>query len=232
MAIVLTEELALEMAQTGVLYGHARSKTHPRMKPYIGGQRNEMELLAPQATVDSMNRAETFLKKEIGEGKMGIFVGTLPSAQEAIKQWARELKMPYVVTRWLGGTITNFSVIHARLMYYEGLKSKKEKGEFVRYTKKEQLKFNEEIQKLSKLFDGLSLLGRVPSFVFVADIETHMTAVREAQRLSIPIVAIMDSDDDPKGIDYPIFANDHAKASVDWVIEKLKQDITLPVQAM
>ncbi|MEK7162290.1 MAG: 30S ribosomal protein S2, partial [Patescibacteria group bacterium] len=136
-AETINNDLMLEMATAGIFYGHKKTKTHPRMKPYIGGRRNEVELLDPEMVLKSLEKASQFLKEKLGPGGLIIFVGTKPAAKESVKSLAEELKMPYVVFRWLGGTLTNFKVISQRSNYYQDLKSKKEKGELSKYTKKE-----------------------------------------------------------------------------------------------
>ena len=221
----ISEELIKEMANLGVIFGHKKSKTHPRMRPYIGASRNEIELLDPQATLAGLAKAIEFLKEKVKSGGLVVVVGALPAAREAVKTFAEKFNFPYVTTRWLGGTLTNFKIINQRLVYYQDLKAKKESGELGKYTKKEQLKFNEQIKKLAEFFDGLINLKRVPDALFVVDINEHDTAVREARRLKIPIVAIIDNDDDPELVDYPIFASDHAKSSIEWVMAKVKEGV-------
>ncbi len=220
------KEMALAMAKAGVLYGHKKTKTHPRMKPYIGGRRNEIELLDPETSLVSIEKAAEFLKQKMKEGGLVLFVGTRPAAKDAILALANSFNAPYVTFRWLGGILTNFKVLRQRSSYYQDLKARQEKGELSKYTKKEQLDFAKEIGKMSRMFDGLELLTRLPDALFVVDIEEHETAVREARRLHIPIVAILDTNDDPRQVEYPILANDHAKSSVEWVIEALKKGIS------
>ena len=222
---IITDELIKEMANLGVIFGHKKSKTHPRMRPYIGLSRNEIEILDPQATLTSLAKAIEFMKEKIKSGGLIISVGTLPAMREAIKEFSVKFNLPYVTTRWLGGTLTNFKVIGQRLAYYQDLQAKKENGELGKYTKKEQLKFNEQIKKLSQVFDGLINLKRLPDAVFVVDIDEHDTAVREARRLNIPVIAVIDSDDDPELVDYPVFASDHTKSSIEWIMAKIKEGI-------
>lgn len=218
-------DTVLEMVKAGVLFGHKKTKTHPRMKPYIGGRRNEIEFLDPEITEKSLNIAAEFLKQTVKASGLILFVGTRPAAKASIQSFAEALKAPYVTFRWLGGILTNFKVLNQRSTYYQDLKVKHEKGELSKYTKKEQLDFSKEVSKLSRIFDGLQALTRLPDALFVVDIEEHKTAVREAQRMHIPVVALIDTNDDPAGVEYPIFANDHTKASIEWVIEAVKKKI-------
>ncbi|MCL4400017.1 30S ribosomal protein S2 [Patescibacteria group bacterium] len=219
------KDKVVEMAQFGIFYGHKKTKTHPKMKNFIGGRRNEVELIDPEATVQSFNKAAAFLKEKIQNGGLILFVGTQAPAKEAIKSVAEDLKMPFVDFRWLGGTMTNFSIIKKRLDHYESLKAKREAGELSKYTKKEQTQFSKEIGKLSRNFEGLKNLVRLPDAVFLVDSVIHKTAVAEANKLGIPLVALIDTDDNPEPIQYPILCNDHAKSSISWIISALKEEV-------
>ncbi len=218
----VSDETAIGLAKTGVLFGHRKSKTHPRMRPFIGGMKNEVELLDPYEILKHLEQAMVFLKEKVRGGGLVLLVGTTPSARTTIEGFARECAFPYVTGRWLGGTLTNFKMITDRLRHYADLKAKRQQGELLKYTKKEQQGFNKEIAKLAKMFDGLVPLVRLPDVLFVVDIAAHMTAVREARKIGIPIVAILDTDDDPELVDHPIFANDRAKSSIDWVVNQLQ----------
>ncbi len=225
MLSVENKDKIIEMAQFGIFYGHKKTKTHPKMKNFIGGRRNEVELLDPEATVQSFNKAVSFLKEKLGAGALVLFVGIQAPAKESMRAMAEELKMPFVDFRWLGGTLTNFSVIKKRMDHYENLKAKKETGELERYTKKEQVQFSKEISKLSRNFEGLKNLVKLPDVVFVIDSVVHKTAVREANKMHIPLIAVMDTDDNPDLVQYPILANDHAKASIDWILNSIKAEL-------
>lgn len=217
-----------EAVRAGVIYGHKRSRTNPRMKSYVVTNRNEIEILNVEETLETLKRATEYLQEVVRKGGLVFVVSVKPAAREAIDKLSQEFGFPKVTNRWLGGTLTNFPIIKKRLEYYQNLRAKQQQGELEKYTKKEQLRFDKEIKKLSENFDGLINLTRLPDCVFIVDPSEHETAVREARCLKIPIVAIIDSDDDPELIDYPIIANDHAKSSIDWVsnkiIEALKHD--------
>ncbi len=223
--ITLNETVIAEMAKVGVMYGHKKSKTHPRMKPYIVGNRNEIELIDPEATLLGLEKAIEFLKEKIQKNGIILVVGSAPAARETVLSFAGTFNLPYVVNRWLGGTLTNFQAIEKRVQYYQGLRVKQERGELSKYTKKEQSKFNEEIGKMSESFDGLLKLNRLPDAILVVDIAAHETAVREGKKLKIPIVAILDTDDNLDLVEYPILANDHAKMSIEWIFAKLQEGI-------
>ncbi len=219
--IDLNDELIKEMAGAGVLHGHKRTKTNPKMKPFIALTRNEIEMLDPEATISSLEKATAALNEKIKSGGLILVLGTMPAAKESVLKFAETFNFPFVVNRWLGGTLTNFKVISNRCIQYQELKSQKEKNELAKYTKKEQHRLSEKINKLSRNFEGLIKLGKVPDALFLVDPEVHDTAVREAIRIKIPIIAVLDSNDDPSQIDYPIFANDHAKSSIDWIFARI-----------
>lgn len=220
---IITSDALTEMAKAGVIYGHKKTKTHPKMREFVAGRKNEIELLDPEATVQSLAKAIEFLKSIKEKQGLVLCVGTLPAQKETLKSFAEASKFPYVVTRWLGGTLTNFKVLRDRSLYYQDLKAKIEKGAMSQYTKKEQLDFSNLVKKMSQFFEGLFNLVRIPDALLVVDINHHDTAVREALRLRIPIIAIIDTDDNPEKIDYPIIANDHAKQSIVWVFGKITE---------
>lgn len=217
----ITEEIVRDMVQSGVIFGHKKLKTHPKMKRFVSGTKNELELLNPASSWESLGTALAFLEEVAAKGGTILFTGTTAPAKKKVESFAKEFSYPYVVTRWLGGTLTNFSAIRGRALHYENLKEKKEKGAFEKYTKKEQHDFSEEIGRLSRFFEGLSLLKKVPEAIFVVDAKAHETAIREAKKLGIPVVAVIDTNDDPSKIDYPILASDHGVKSVEWVMQKV-----------
>jgi len=220
----ISEDVVKMMLKKGILFGHKKSKTHPKMREYIAGNRNEIELLNPESVWESLASALAFCREKSKEGALVLFVGTTPPAQEVIEKTAKELDSPYVTSRWLGGTLTNFSIIRKRVKYYEDLMEKREKGEFERYTKKERHDFIQEIEKLSRTFEGLRNLTRVPDIVFIVDTEEHETAVREANKLNIPIVGIVNTNADPSVVRVPIFASDHSRDGIAWILEKVSEE--------
>ena len=221
----LHNELLTEMVQRGIVFGHRKSKTHPKMRPFIGANRNEIDLLDPEATLIHLEKAIAFLREVVQKGGLALLVGTMPQCRGALEAWAKVAHFPYVTDRWLGGTLTNLGVIRGRVRHYEDLQQKEERGELAKYTKHEQQRFRKEITKLRVNFEGLRTLVRLPDVVFIVDTRMHDTAVREARRLGIPIAAIVDSDDDPTEVTHPIIANDHAKSSIEWIIEQVRKGI-------
>lgn len=213
-----------EMAQAGVIFGHKKSKTHPRMKQYVGANRNEIELIDPTAVYSSLSEAVEFLKEVAGKGGIVLLAGTTPPAQAIIEKFAKDFSYPYVTHRWLGGTLTNFSAISSRMKQYEEMRGKRP-DELAKYTKKERLEVSKAVNSMSRYFDGLLPLTRLPNAILVVDSEAHETAVREARKLGIPVVAVMDTNDDPDKIDYPIFANDHSRESIQWVFDRIREEM-------
>lgn len=221
------EKLLREMLENGVMYGHKKTKTNPKFKKFILINRNDIEIIDLLKTMPAIEAAALFLKDAIKENKMILFVGVQPAANMIIDEIAKKFDFPCVRNRWIGGLITNFKVISQRLEYFKKNQTDMELGAFEKYTKKERVVINKSIEKMKKIFGGLEKLTRVPEVLFVVDssLKGHATAVREAKKMKIPVVAIIDSDDNPEAIDFPIPANDHAKMSIDWIINKLIEKI-------
>lgn len=222
----LDNKLVAEMAEAGVLYAHKKSKADPRMRQFIVANRHEINLIDAGVVMNTLDKAAAFLKEILSKGGRVLFVATTPAASNIVRSFAEEYNQPYVIHRWLGGTLTNFEVIRKRVDYYLEMKGKQESGELDKYTKKERTKFSQEISKLSYKFEGLLKLDRLPDAIFVVDAKEHKTAVKEAVDMDIPIVAIIDTDDNPEPITYPIVANDHSSSSISWVIDKLRSKIS------
>lgn len=217
----IDQETILELANAGVLYGHKKSKTHPKMRVFIGAQRNEIEILKPELVMRRLEKALDFLKEKRKNNGTILIVGTIVSAHEAVKKLADAFGFPCVTSRWLGGTLTNWNKVKERVKYYLDLKERKEKGELAKYTKKEQVDFAKELEKLRQKFEGIKNMTKLPDVLFVIDPKAHAIAIREAKTLGIPVVAIVDTNDNPTEVTLPIVANDHARASINWIIDKI-----------
>lgn len=217
------EKLLREMLENGVMYGHKKTKTNPKFKGYIFTNRNNIEIIDLLKTMPAIGAAAQFLKNSIKESKMVLLVGTQPAARAVIEKIAGNFNFPCVKNRWIGGLITNFKVISQRLEYFKKTQADIESGAFEKYTKKERVMINKNIEKMKKIFGGLEKLTKAPEVLFVIDpsLKGHATAIREAKKAKIPVVAIIDSDDNPEAIDFPIPANDHAKMSIEWVMNKI-----------
>lgn len=219
------ESLIKEMVHEGVIFGHKRSKTHPKMRPFIAGVKNEIELLNPEYSLETLERAIAFLKEKKAADSVFFMVGTRPAAKRAIESFAKTFGFPFVTERWLGGALTNFAMIGKRIAHYEDLIDRSARGAFEKYTKKEQRGFADEIEKMKKNFEGLRPLKKLPDIIFFVDANAHMTVIREAKRMNIPTVGIIDTNDSPLSADYPIFANDHSVKSIEWVLGQIKEAI-------
>lgn len=203
----------LEMLKAGVHFGHRSSKRHPKMTPYIFAEKNGVHIINLEKTQQKLSQVLVFVGETAAQGGTILFVGTKQQAKELVKNKATECGMPYVIERWIGGTLTNFKVIKKLFSKLEDLE-KKQKAVAGKYTKKEKLVFSREAKKLNVLIGGIRELKEIPQAIFVLDVKQEKTAVREAQRKKIPIIAICDTNVNPQGIDYPIPANDDAIKSL------------------
>ncbi len=219
------EILKKEMAEKGVIFGRRMSKTHPEMKKHISGSRNNIVLINLDSAIASLGRASDFLREKIKSGGKVLFIGCLPAAKESVEEVAIKFECPYVVNRWLGGLLTNFKVLRKRIDYFLDLKKKRDSGELEKYTKKERIKLNKEIERMGLMFKGMEKMEKIPDVIFAVNIREHSTAIREARRLGISIAAVVNTDADPRLVDYPIFANDNAKSSIAYILGKITEEI-------
>lgn len=210
-----------EMAKAGVHLGHSKSKNHPAMQPYVFGVRNTISIIDLLKTKEKFAIAHDFLKGVASRGGLILLVGTRPAARKVVLEVAEKTKMPYFTERWIGGTLTNYKVISKRVEYMERLEKERAVGDFAKYTKKERMKKEEEIEKLRKNFEGIRVLKRLPEAVFVVDITEDSTAVAEARRMKIPVVALVDTNSNAELIDYPIPANDDALMAVRYMVGRI-----------
>lgn len=197
--------------EAGAHFGHKTSRWHPKMRPYIHSTRGGIHVIDLAKTVDLLNVATEFLTKIVANGKLVLIVGTKRQAQDIVVAAAKETDMPYVSARWLGGMLTNYKTMQQRVKRLKDLESRMASGELAsRYSKLEVQKYQEEIDKLNHDFGGIKDMSGQPGAVFVLDAVHDATAVKEAAKLDIPVVAIVDSNADPSLVDYPIPANDDA----------------------
>lgn len=214
------------MIEAGVLRGRKRSSTNPKMSRYIFGTRRGIDVFDLVKTLELLEKAEDFLKKIVAEGKTVLVVGTKPATRDLVKSFADKFNFPYVNERWLGGTLTNHKTISLRLNHLKKMRSDKEAGEFEKYTKKERLMFDRELEKLVHHFGGIESLTKLPDAVLIIDTEDHFTVVNEARRANVPIVGLINSNGNPASIQYPIPANDSARSSVAWILDKIESSMT------
>lgn len=215
----------LEMLKSGVHFGHRTSKWHPAMAPFIYTTKQKIHILNLASTQQKLQEAMQAAAALAAAGKQILFVGTKHQATAIVKQYAEQAGMPYVNHRWLGGTLTNFFTISSVARKLTKLKTDRDLGELKKYTKKEQLEFDREIERLDILVGGIEQLFKMPDAVFIVDLKEEKTALREALQMKIPIFAMCDSNVDPRNIDYPIPANDDAIKSIDLVVAAMAEAI-------
>ncbi|HEY4666721.1 MAG TPA: 30S ribosomal protein S2 [Anaerolineales bacterium] len=199
-----------ELLETGVHFGHRTRKWNPRMKPFIFTERNSIHIIDLQQTLDSLEEAYALIRATVASGGSVLFVGTKRQAQEAIEQEATRCGMSYVNTRWLGGTLTNWRTIRSRIDELDELERRRDAGDFERLIKKEALTLTRRIAKLADRLGGIRSMKAIPQLLFVVDVKNEETAIHEANLLGIPVIALVDTNCDPRGVDYVIPSNDDA----------------------
>ncbi len=198
------------LLETGVHFGHRTRRWNPKMKPYIFTERNGVHIIDLQQTIAALGKFYELTRDTVGAGSTVLFVGTKRQAQETIAQEAERCGMPYVNQRWLGGTLTNWRTIRQRIDYLLNLEARRDRGDFERLTKKEALGLQRQIEKLNGRLGGIREMRDLPDLLYIVDVRRETTAVAEANKLGIPILAIVDTNCDPDPIDYVIPANDDA----------------------
>ncbi|MEA3401141.1 MAG: 30S ribosomal protein S2 [Armatimonadota bacterium] len=206
MALVTMKELL----EAGVHFGHQTRRWNPKMKPFIYHERNGIYIIDLHATLRLVEKAYEFVQDLAVDGGTLLFVCTKRQGQESVEEAANRAGMPYVTNRWLGGMLTNWQTIRGRIDYLRELEAAEERGEWARLTKKEALKLSRERDKLEHSLGGIKEMGGLPDAVFVVDTKREETAVAEAAKLEIPIIAVIDTNCDPEPIDYPVPGNDDA----------------------
>jgi len=209
------------LLETGVHFGHRAKKWNPKMKPYIFTERNGIHIIDLQQTLTSLEDAYELVREAVANGGNVLFVGTKRQAQETIQQEAERASMPYVNQRWLGGTLTNWLTIKKRIEQLKRFEADRESGETSLLTKKERLIRDRIIEKLQIRLGGLRYMNRLPDMLFIVDVRREHTAVKEANSLTLPIVALVDTNCDPDTIDYVIPANDDAIRAIKLLAGKI-----------
>ncbi len=207
------------LLDAGCHYGHQTRRWNPKMKPYIFGERNGIYILDLKQTIVDADKAYTFLKNLTAKGGTVLFVGTKKQAQEAVAAQAERCGMPYINNRWLGGVLTNFVTMRSRIERMTELEAMQEDGRMALLPKKEQSVLTKELEKLTKNLGGVREMKALPQALFVVDTKREEIAIREARRLKIPVVALLDTNSDPDVVDYGIPANDDAIRSVSLMCE-------------
>jgi small subunit ribosomal protein S2 len=210
-----------QLLETGVHFGHRTRKWNPLMKPYIFTERNRIHIIDLQRTLEALESAYALVRDTVADNGTLLFVGTKRQAQETIEIEARRCGMPYVNMRWLGGTLTNWRTIHGRIEELEALERRRDAGEFEHLTKKEALLKQRKIDRLNERLGGIREMHKLPDLLFVVDVRREETAVHEANLLKIPVVALVDTNCDPRGIDYIIPSNDDAIRAIKLLTGKI-----------
>src|SRR5579884_638700 len=210
-----------QLLEAGVHFGHQTRRWNPKMRPFIFAERNGIHIIDLQQTVQRLNAASQFVTNLVANGDSILFVGTKKQAQDAIKEEAERSGEFFVNQRWLGGMLTNFQTIQLRIRYMKDLEARKERGEFERLPKKEAQHLEEQMARLERTLGGIKDMRRLPGAIFVVDTRKEHTAVLEARRLEIPVIALADTNCDPDEMDYPIPANDDAIRAVRLLCSKI-----------
>src|SRR2546425_6175094 len=210
-----------QLLEAGVHFGHQTRRWNPKMQPFIFMDRNGIHIIDLQQTVARLNDAYKFVQQLVADGGTLLFVGTKKQAQEAVAEEAKRCGMYYVNQRWLGGMLTNFQTIQSRIRYLRDLEARSERGDFERLPKKEVQRLQDDMARLERTLGGIKDMRRLPNALFIVDTRKERTAVLEARRLEIPIIALADTNSDPDEMDYPIPANDDAIRAVRLLSSKI-----------
>jgi small subunit ribosomal protein S2 len=225
MAAQSQAELVKQLVDAGVHFGHRVSRWNPKMEPYIKGKRNMIHIIDIKETLKGLILAKRYLSRVAGEGKDVLFVGTKRQAKDVVAAEAARCGMHYVSERWLGGTLTNFRTIRARLNRLEELEKLWSTGQIETYSKKMKATLQREMEKIKANLEGIRKMERMPGVMFVIDTRREHIAVKEAKKLGVPVVALVDTDSDPDLIDLPIPGNDDAMRAVEIILKELADAI-------
>ena len=212
-----------ELFKVGAHYGYSKTRRHASVVPYIFTTKNRVDIIDIEKTEESLDKALEYITALAKQNKKILFFGIKPEAKKITAEVAQALDMPYVTERWIGGALTNYSEIKKRIARLEELRSKKEKGELDMYTKKERLLIDQEIEKMTRNFGGLTSLTKTPDAMFVVDSKREAIAVTEARKSGLPTIAILNTDCNLKEVDYPIVANDATVISVSYILNLVKE---------
>ncbi|NLH15363.1 MAG: 30S ribosomal protein S2 [Phycisphaerae bacterium] len=222
----MNKELARELIAAGVHYGHAISRWNPKMAPYIFGKRSKIHIIHVRETLKGLLIARKLLSEVVATGKDVVFVGTKRQAQKAVTAAAEKCGMHYVNERWLGGMLTNFRTVRSRLQRLEQLEAMQESGDLEAESKKQGSRLKRELRKIATNLGGVRKLNRIPGAIVVVDAKKEYIALREARKLGIPTVAILDTDSDPDTTDVAIPANDDSLKAVEIIMRELADAVS------
>jgi small subunit ribosomal protein S2 len=216
-----TSDIIDEMFKAGAHFGYQKSRRDSSTSPFIFGTKNKIEIIDLEKTLPQLEKAEAFVSDLAKAGRQILFVGGKSEAKTAVKIGAMSIDMPYVDGRWIGGAITNFTEIKKRIAKFEDLQKQKEKGELTKYTKKERLLIDREIENLDEMFSGIVSMREMPKALFVIDPKKEIIAVSEAKKAGIPVIAVANTDCNIKDIDFPIVANDASTSSIAFFVSAI-----------
>ncbi len=217
----MESKLITDILAAGGHFGYSKTRRHPSTKSYVFGTKNNADIIDVTQTEKMLEAAMKFIKTLGEEKKTVLFLSSKPEAKKIMEAAAKELNMPYVENRWIGGTLTNFPQISKRINVLIDLKNKQAKGDLAKYTKKEQSDFGRQIEKMEKNFGGLVGMTKRPDAVFIVDTKKERIALTEANMMKIPVVALANTDNDMRGIDFPIIGNDASRTSVQFFVDKI-----------
>ncbi len=209
-----SDNVVEQMFKAGAHYGYSKTRRHPSLSKYIYATKNKGDIIDLEKTNVMLEDAEEFVKSLGAAGKVVLFVGTKPEAKEAVKSVAESLSMPYVAERWIGGTLSNFTEIKKRITELENYQKDSKEGALDKYTKKERVVMAKKMEKLARYYTGLLGLKKAPSAIYIVDAKSEHIAATEARKSGIPVISLVNSDSNIKGIDYPIVANDSGIPSI------------------
>lgn len=213
------------MFEAGVHYGYRKSRRHPSSQPFIYGNKDGVEIFNLEETHRKLEEAKEYAKSLVADGKKILFVASKPEAARIVRECAESVNQPYMVGRWIGGTLTNYSEIKKRIDRYHKLIQQKEKGELGKYTKKEQLLLDREVRKLEDKFGGIADMEGLPKALFIVDANEESIAVKEARDTGVSIIALCNNDCDFKEVDYAIPGNDSSRSSIEYVVGEITKAI-------
>ncbi|QQS61489.1 MAG: 30S ribosomal protein S2 [Candidatus Moraniibacteriota bacterium] len=220
------EELSMEsLFKAGAYFGHKKSRRNPKMDEFVFMYREGVAIIDLKKTLHQLQDALRFIEETASSGKMILFSGTKKHIQSLVKEKASEVEMPFVNARWLGGTFTNFDAIRSRVRYLIDLEEKLARNDFASYTKLERLKKQEEVEKMNEKLGGLRTMTETPGVLFVTDVKEDSLAIKEAKIARIPVVAIVDTNDDPAGVSCIVPANNDAISSVRFILNQVVKAI-------
>lgn len=214
--------LVEKMFQAGAHYGYSKSRRHPSTGAYIFATKNGVDIINIEKSYGLLEKALEEVMKMAASGKTILFVGTKPEARQQITELALALGMPYVSERWVGGSLTNFPEIKKRIAKLLDLRAEKEKGGFDKYTKKERLLIDREMEDMTKNFQGLTGVNKTPDAIFVVDPKKEHIACTEAHKMDLPIIGILNTDCNLKKVNFPIVANDASVSSISFILNEVK----------